>query len=57
MRCADMVHKTKETRGWWELNTTIKPDTTSLEHIAQAIEQGNTGGEIINHDDDDEDSD
>lgn len=34
-------------RGWWTLSTTVDPDETDLEHIADMIRQGYTSGEIV----------
>lgn len=43
--------------GWWTLECTIEPNDSDLEHIAEAIRDGFTEGEIIQDEEDDEDTD
>ena len=42
--------------GWWELSITatdegFEPNEIDLEHIAEAIKQGFTSGQLLNDDD------
>lgn len=43
-------------RGWWKLTTTVEPNDTDLEHIAELIKQGYTEGEIVGGDEEEDDS-
>lgn len=36
--------------GWWKITYTIEPDENTLEHIAELIKEGYTQGEMIVHD-------
>ena len=42
--------------GWWTLECTVEPTDTDLEHIAEAIKDGFTEGEIIEDEGGDEDA-
>ena len=43
--------------GWWNIDFTVEPDDYDLEHIAELIKEGFTSGEIVETEQDDEQSD
>ena len=43
-------------RGWWKLETTVEIDDTDREHIARAIKEGCTEGEICEDDNEEEET-